>query len=49
VCPARQDAAAQQAIAQVKNDYPDSTVTVVLPRRMHSPPAADCCTIGPLT
>jgi len=29
--------AARQLVAQVKNDYPDSTVTVLLPRRMYSP------------
>ena len=29
--------AAQQFVAQVKDDYPDSTVTVLLPRRMYSP------------
>ena len=29
--------AAQQLVAQVKDDYPDTTVTVLLPRRMYSP------------
>jgi hypothetical protein len=29
--------AAQQLVTQVKEDYPDSTVTVLLPRRMYSP------------
>jgi hypothetical protein len=29
--------AAQQLVAQVKQDYPDATVTVLLPRRMYSP------------
>lgn len=29
--------AAQQLVAQVKKDYPHSTVTVLLPRRMYSP------------
>jgi amino acid transporter len=29
--------AAQQLVAQVKDDHPDTTVTVLLPRRMYSP------------
>ena len=29
--------AAQQLVAQIKDDHPDSTVTVLLPRRMYSP------------
>ena len=29
--------AAQQLVAQVTTDYPDSRVTVLLPRRMYSP------------
>ena len=29
--------AAQQLVAEVKRDHPDSTVTVLLPRRMYSP------------
>jgi amino acid transporter len=29
--------AAQELVAQVKYDYPDTTVTVLLPRRMYSP------------
>ena len=29
--------AAQQLVAQVKDDHPDATVTVLLPRRMYSP------------
>jgi amino acid transporter len=29
--------AAQQLVAQVKRDYPDATVTALLPRRMYSP------------
>jgi amino acid transporter len=29
--------AAQQLVAEVKNDHPDSVVTVLLPRRMYSP------------
>jgi hypothetical protein len=29
--------AAQQLVAQVKRDYPDTIVTVLLPRRMYSP------------
>jgi hypothetical protein len=29
--------AAQELVAQVKCDYPDTTVTVLLPRRMYSP------------
>jgi hypothetical protein len=37
-CPDRQlSGAAQQLVAQVKLDYPDTTVTVLLPRRMYSP------------
>ena len=37
-CPDRQlGGAAQQLVAQVKEDYPDSAVTVLLPRRMYSP------------
>ena len=29
--------AAEQLVAQVKRDYPDATVTALLPRRMYSP------------
>jgi hypothetical protein len=29
--------AAQQLVAQIKDDHPDTTVTVLLPRRMYSP------------
>jgi hypothetical protein len=29
--------AAQQLVAQIKDDHPDSTVTVLLPRRIYSP------------
>ena len=29
--------AAQQLVAQIKDDHPDGTVTVLLPRRMYSP------------
>jgi hypothetical protein len=37
-CPDRQlSRAAEQLVAQVKRDYPDTTVTVLLPRRMYSP------------
>jgi amino acid transporter len=37
-CPDRQlSRAAEQLVAQVKRDHPDSTVTVLLPRRMYSP------------
>jgi amino acid transporter len=37
-CPDRQlSRAAEQLVAQVKRDHPDTTVTVLLPRRMYSP------------
>jgi amino acid transporter len=37
-CPDRRlTRAAEQLVAQVKSDYPDTTVTVLLPRRMYSP------------
>jgi amino acid transporter len=37
-CPDRQlSRAAEQLVAQVKREHPDTTVTVLLPRRMYSP------------